>query len=137
MTQKEKPLFSELCARLPYGVVVNAQYKDGEEDVEMIDLLISILEINHPNEYFKSTDKGDVSMRAVPTKKITNWLKSLRSQKHMKYIDAEKLKNEIDKRIKELEPVHPHFKPFVTGQKSAFKDCLNLIDSLQSETNKR
>lgn len=62
-----------------------------------------------------------------------NWLKSLKLQKHVKYIDAEKLKNEINKRIKKLEPVHPHFAPFVTGQRSAFQDCLNLIDSFQQK----
>lgn len=31
MTQEEKSLLlQDLCARLPYGIVVNAQYKDGE-----------------------------------------------------------------------------------------------------------
>jgi len=50
----------------------------SEEDVEMIDLLINILEINHPDAYFKINDKDDINMRAVPTKKITNWLKSLK-----------------------------------------------------------
>lgn len=31
MTQEDKQLLmKDLCARLPYGIVVNAQYKDGE-----------------------------------------------------------------------------------------------------------
>lgn len=31
MTQEEKQLLlQDICARLPYGVMVNAQYKDGE-----------------------------------------------------------------------------------------------------------
>lgn len=31
MTQEEKSLLlQDLCGRLPYGVIVNAQYKDGE-----------------------------------------------------------------------------------------------------------
>ena len=31
MTQEDKELLlKDLCGRLPYGVMVNAQYKDGE-----------------------------------------------------------------------------------------------------------
>ena len=92
----------------------------SEEDNEMINTIIYDLE--------RHGGKEDSSYSAE-----INWLKFLKSKKHIKYIDVEKLKNEIDKRIKKLEPVHPHFAPFVTGQRSAFKDCLSLIDSLQQK----
>ena len=90
------------------------------EDNEMINTIIYDLE--------RHGGKEDSSYSTE-----INWLKSLKLQKHVKYIDAEKLKAEIDKQIKKLEPVHPHFAPFVIGQKSAFKDCLNLIDYLQQK----
>lgn len=94
------------------------------EDNEMINTIIYDLE--------RHGGKEDSNYSAE-----INWLKSLKLQKHVKYIDVEKLKNEINKQIKKLEPVHPHFAPFVTGRRSAFQDCFSFIDSLQSETNKR
>ena len=51
----------------------------------------------------------------------------------MKYIDAEKLKAEIQKRIEETKSMKPSFDQFWTGQISAFKGCLSIIDSLQQE----
>lgn len=50
-----------------------------------------------------------------------------------KYIDAEKLIAEIEKRIEETKSMKPAFDQFWAGQISAFKGVRNIIDSLQKE----
>ena len=56
-----------------------------------------------------------------------------KSDKMKRYIDAEKLKAEIQKRIEETKSMKPSFDQFWAGQISAFKGCLNVIDSLEQE----
>ena len=51
----------------------------------------------------------------------------------MKYIDAEKLIAEIERRIEETKSMKPSFDQFWAGQISAFKDVENIITSLQKE----
>ena len=55
-----------------------------EDDAKMIELIISIFQVNHPNGLFKTTDSGDVSVRYIHTSDIISWLKSLRNE----YINA-------------------------------------------------
>ena len=50
-----------------------------------------------------------------------------------KYIDAEKLIAEIERRIEETKSMKPSFDQFWAGQISAFKGVRNIIDSLQQE----
>ena len=51
----------------------------------------------------------------------------------MKYIDAEKLIAEIERRIEETKSMKPSFDQFCAGQISAFKGVENIITSLQKE----
>ena len=50
-----------------------------------------------------------------------------------KYIDAEKLKAEIQKRIEETKSMKPSFDQFWAGQISAFKGTIKITESLQQE----
>ena len=50
-----------------------------------------------------------------------------------KYIDAEKLIAEIERRIEETKSMKPSFDQFWAGQISAFKGVRTIIDSLQQE----
>lgn len=43
-------------------------------------LLIAILEVNHPDGFFKANELGTTDMRGVHTEEIVSWLKSLRPQ---------------------------------------------------------
>ena len=51
----------------------------------------------------------------------------------MKYIDAEKLIAEIERRIEETKSMKPSFDKFWAGQISAFKGVITIIASLQQE----
>ena len=51
----------------------------------------------------------------------------------MKYIDAEKLKAEIERRIEETKSMKPAFDQFWAGQISAFKGAIKITESLQQE----
>lgn len=51
----------------------------------------------------------------------------------MKYIDADKLFAEIDRRIEETKSMKPAFDQFWAGQISAFKGVLKIITALQQE----
>ena len=50
-----------------------------------------------------------------------------------KYIDADKLKAEIQKRIEETKSMKPSFDQFWAGQISAFKGAIKIAESLQRE----
>ena len=50
-----------------------------------------------------------------------------------RYIDAEKLKAEIQKRIEETKSMKPSFDQFWAGQISAFKGVIKIAESLQQE----
>ena len=50
-----------------------------------------------------------------------------------KYIDAEKLKAEIERRIEETKSMKPSFDQFWSGQISAFKGAIKIAESLQRE----
>ena len=50
-----------------------------------------------------------------------------------KYIDAERLIAEIERRIEETKSMKPSFDQFWAGQISAFKGVENIITSLQQE----
>ena len=51
----------------------------------------------------------------------------------MKYIDAEKLIAEIERRIEETKSMKPTFDPFWAGKTSAFRGALKIVKSLQQE----
>ena len=50
-----------------------------------------------------------------------------------KYIDADRLKAEIERRIEETKSMKPSFDQFLAGQISAFKGVKTIIASLQQE----
>jgi len=52
----------------------------SEEDEKMIELLIAILEVNHPNGKFKVNPQNTLNMKYMSTKKIVAWLKSLKER---------------------------------------------------------
>jgi len=51
-----------------------------EEEERMLNLIIAVFEVNHPNEYFKANELNDPNMRAVYTEEIVAWLKSLKQR---------------------------------------------------------
>lgn len=55
-----------------------------EEDKEMLNLIINIFEVNHPNGYFKANELNDPNMKAVYTEEIVAWLKSLKQRYNWK-----------------------------------------------------
>ena len=52
----------------------------SEEDEKKIDLLIAILEVNHPNGQFKVNPINTLNMEAMSTKELVDWLKSLKDR---------------------------------------------------------
>lgn len=50
-----------------------------------------------------------------------------------KYIDADKLIAEIERRIEETKSMTPTFDQFISGQISAFKGALKIVKSLQQD----
>lgn len=52
----------------------------SEEDEKKRTLLIRILEVNHPNGYFKANPANTLNMEAMSTEELVSWLKSLRPQ---------------------------------------------------------
>ena len=66
----------------------NLQLKQewSEEDEKMIDLIIAIFKVNHPNGHFKANKLDDPNISVVYTEEIVAWLKSLRPQPHKWYI---------------------------------------------------
>lgn len=54
--------------------------KWSEDDKKMLNLIIDIFEVNHPNGYFKANELNDPNMRAVYTEEIVAWLKSLKDR---------------------------------------------------------
>lgn len=52
----------------------------SEEDEKKRTLLIRILEVNHPNGYFKVNPANTLNMEAIHTEELVFWLKSLRPQ---------------------------------------------------------
>jgi hypothetical protein len=61
----------------------------SEEDEKMINLLIKIFEVNHPNGHFKVNPIGTTSMEAISTKEIVDWLKSIKPQSHWKHSEEQ------------------------------------------------
>lgn len=53
----------------------------SEEDEKKRNLLINILEINHPNGYFKVNPANTLNMEAIHVEELVDWLKSLKSQR--------------------------------------------------------
>lgn len=49
----------------------------SDEDEDMRDLLIKVLEANHPDGQFKANEINTIDMRVVSTQKLVSWLKSL------------------------------------------------------------
>jgi hypothetical protein len=52
----------------------------SEEDKKKIELLIAILEVNHPNEQFKVNPINTLNMEFMPTEEIVDWLKSIKER---------------------------------------------------------
>ena len=57
------------------------KYSWSEEDEKKRTLLIRILEVNHPNGYFKVNPAYMSNMEAIHTEELVSWLKSLRPQR--------------------------------------------------------
>ena len=77
------------------GSIVQAVQKPAEwseEDEEMRKLLIAILEVNHPDGFFKANELGDSNMRGVHTEEIVSWLKSRRPPE---YCESCRLKKSV------------------------------------------
>ena len=56
----------------------------SEEDEKKRTLLISILEVNHPYDYFKVNPANTLNMEAMHVEELVDWLKSLRPQNRWK-----------------------------------------------------
>lgn len=54
--------------------------KCGEENEDMVDLLIKIFEVSYPDGFYKANEIGTNDMRGVSSKTIISWLKSLKSR---------------------------------------------------------
>ena len=54
----------------------------GEEDEKKRSLLISILKVNHPNDYFKVNPANTSNMEAMSTEELVDWLESLKERVH-------------------------------------------------------
>ena len=52
----------------------------SEEDEKKRALLISILEVNHPNDYFKVNPANTLNMEAMHTEELVSWLKAIKSR---------------------------------------------------------
>ena len=61
----------------------------SEEDEKKRTLLISILEVNHPYDYFKVNPANTLNMEAMHTEELVSWLKSLRPQNTWKPSDEQ------------------------------------------------
>ncbi len=53
----------------------------SEEDEDMRNLLIKVLEVNHPNGYFKVNPINTLDMEAIHVEELVAWLKSLCPQR--------------------------------------------------------
>ncbi len=71
----------------------------SEEDEKKRSLLIKILEVNHPNAYFKVNPVNTLNMEAMYVGELVDWLKSLKDRYAWKPSDAQMkaLKEACDK----------------------------------------
>ena len=76
-------------AMLELSKVGNTEWR--EEDEEMRKLLIAVLEVNHPNGFFKANEINTTDMRGIHTDEIISWLKSLPLNLKKRNEDIEKL----------------------------------------------
>lgn len=68
---------------------IQPKVKWSEEDEKKRTLLISILEVNHPNGYFKVNPANTLNMEVMHTEELVDWLKSLRPQNRWKPSDEQ------------------------------------------------
>jgi hypothetical protein len=85
----------------------------SEEDEKKRNLLIDILNVNHPNECFKVNPANTSNMEAMHTEELVSWLKSLRPQSTWK---------PSDEQIEALE----HFIVYHNGSTNYAKDLEEL-----------
>ena len=52
----------------------------SEEDEKKRNLLINILNVNHPNGYFKANPANTLNMEAIHTEELVSWLKSIKEK---------------------------------------------------------
>lgn len=70
----------ELAACIDYVIKRQKPAEWSEEDEKKKELLISILEVNHPNGHFKVNPINTPNMEVMSTKELVNWLKSLKDK---------------------------------------------------------
>ena len=68
---------------------INCKTNWSEEDEKKRNLLIDILNVNHPNGAFKVNPANTLNMEAMSTEELIGWLKSLRPQNTWKPNDAQ------------------------------------------------
>ena len=76
--------YEDFLKSLPTRFSLQSKAEWSEEDEKMIDLIIAIFKVNHPNGLFKANKLDDSNISVVYTEKIVAWLKSLRPQLHWK-----------------------------------------------------
>lgn len=77
----------------------------SEEDEKKRELLIAILNVNHPNGYFKVNPIGTTNMEAMSKDELVSWLKSIRPQKHIEWSEEDdyNLQCMIAKAVKDIQ----------------------------------
>lgn len=77
----------------------------NEEDEKKRELLIAILNVNHPNGYFKVNPIGTTNMEAMSKDELVSWLKSIRPQKHIEWSEEDdyNLQCMIAKAVKDIQ----------------------------------
>jgi len=95
----------EMCSKLLRLAKLQQNPTWGEEDEKMLNLIIAVFEVNHPNEYFKANELNDPNMRVVYTEEIVTWLKTIkgRVQPQPKQEWSEEEKARIDKIVDVLD----------------------------------
>lgn len=77
----------------------------SEEDEKKRELLIDILNVNHPNGYFKVNPIGTTNMEVMSKDELVSWLKSIRPQKHIEWSEEDdyNLQCMIAKAVKDIQ----------------------------------
>jgi len=90
-TENKNPLLSDFFKAEHERGKADAQKlaEWSEEDEKKRNLLIDVLNVNHPNGYFKVNPANTLNMEAIHTEELVDWLKSLRPQNQWKPSDEQ------------------------------------------------
>lgn len=98
----------------------------SEEDEKKRNLLIDILNVNHPNGYFKVNPIGTTDMEAMSKDELVDWLKSLRPKSKQGWSKEDE---------KMLHTIIVDFKGFkhnnTSTLESHFNECIDWLKSLK------